>query len=199
MESANSELSIDQFRELYVRLRAQARVRWNRDLPLEDLLFDRWERAANLGFGPGASIYHSSYVFGDVTVGEHTWIGPFTVLEGSGGLRIGRYCSISAGVQIYTHDSVRWAVSGGASEYERAPVVIGDCCYIGSQAVIGKGVQVGDHSVVGACSFVNRSIPPYSIVGGVPSRIIGSVIIDGHGVRLQYDAATSSSDVAPST
>ena len=76
------------------------RLRWNRDLPLEELLFDRWERARYLGFGAGASIYHTSYVFGDVRVGANTWIGPLTVLEGSGGLTIGAHCSISSGVQI---------------------------------------------------------------------------------------------------
>ena len=101
-------------RAIYDRLRADMRTRWQRDLPLEELLFDRWERARSLGFGEGTSIYHNRYVFGDVRVGKHTWIGPFTVLDGTGGgLQIGDYCSISAGVQIYTHDSVAWAVSGG--------------------------------------------------------------------------------------
>jgi len=148
---------------------------WTRDLPLDEMLFDRWERAAALGFGTRASIYHNSYVYGDVQVGEQTWIGPFTILDGSGGLRIGRYCSISGGVQIYTHDSVRWALSGGACEYDRAAVVIGDCCYIGSHSVIAKGVTIGNQVVVAAGSFINRDIPPRSIAAGTPCRIIGQV------------------------
>ena len=60
-----------------------------RDLPLDEMLFDRWERARSLGFGPGASIYHNSYVYGDVRVGAGTWVGPFTILDGSGGLGVG--------------------------------------------------------------------------------------------------------------
>jgi acetyltransferase-like isoleucine patch superfamily enzyme len=179
--------ALAQLRALYVRLRGDMRARWNRDLPLDELLFDRWERADSLGFGQGASIYHSSYVYGDVTVGEHTWIGPFTVLDGSGVLRIGRSCSISAGVQIYTHDTVRWAVSGGAAAYERAPVTIGDCCHVGSHAVIAKGVRIGEHSVVAANAFVNRDLPPYSIAGGTPCRILGRVTVEGAEVRLAYD------------
>jgi acetyltransferase-like isoleucine patch superfamily enzyme len=171
-------------------LRQEMRQRFDRDLPLEELLSDRWERARSLGFGEGASIYASSYVYGDVAVGEGTWIGPFTLLDGSGGLTIGGFCSISAGVQIYTHDSVKWALSGGKAPYARAPVSIGDRCYIGSQSVIAKGVTIGEQSVVGACSFVNRDIPPRSIAAGVPCRVIGRVSIGSDGeVELHIDRA----------
>lgn len=48
------------------------RDRFNRDLPFEELLFDRWERARALGFGDKTSVYQQSYVFGDVKVGEST-------------------------------------------------------------------------------------------------------------------------------
>src|ERR1700674_4717821 len=101
----DSELQelIERLRALHGTLRDEMRSRWNRDLPFEELLFDRWERAQYLGFGAGTSIYHTSYVYGDVRVGANTWIGPLTVLEGSGGLTIGSNCSISAGVQIFTH------------------------------------------------------------------------------------------------
>jgi acetyltransferase-like isoleucine patch superfamily enzyme len=160
---------------LYNLLRDKMKAEWNRDLPFEELLFDRWERAKKLGFGEGTSIYHNSYVYGDVKVGKHTWIGPFTLLDGSGGLEIGDYCSISAGVQIYTHDSIRWATSGGKKEYEKAPVKIGNCCYIGPQTVIARGVNIGDHVVIGACSFVNQDVSSYTIIAGVPAKVIGKV------------------------
>lgn len=177
---------------LMEELRAEYRARWNRDLPIEEILGDRWSRAKALGFGEGASIYATSYVYGDVQVGEHTWIGPHTLLDGRAGLRIGRYCSISAGVQIYTHDTVKWAVSGGVAPHDTAPVTIGDCCYIGSQSVVVKGVTIGAHSVVGACSLVNRTVEPYSIVAGVPARRIGSVEVDADGtVRLLTEGASA--------
>lgn len=175
-------------RALHERLRATVRERWERDLPLDELLFDRWERAASLGFGEGTSIYHSSYVYGDVQVGRETWIGPFTLLDGSGGLEIGDNCSISTGVQIYTHDTVAWAVSGGAAEYERAPVRIGSCCYVGPNSVVAKGVSIGEHCVVGAATLVNRDVPPYSIAVGSPCRIVGRVRVDGAEVTLEYEA-----------
>ena len=166
---------------LYQGLRRATRERWHRDLPFEELLFDRWERAKSLGFGEGASIYHNSYVYGDVTVGKNTWIGPYTLLDGSGGLIIGDNCSISAGVHIYTHDTVKWAVSGGKVGAERAPVIIGSCCYIGSQTVIGKGVSIGNHCIVGACSFVNRDVPAYTVASGCPCVPRGYVTVDQGG------------------
>jgi acetyltransferase-like isoleucine patch superfamily enzyme len=178
-------------RRLYEELRADGREQWQRDLPFEELLFDRWERAASLGFGDGTSIYHSSYVFGDVSVGRNTWIGPLTLLDGTGGLNIGDNCSISTGVQIYSHDTVKWAVSGGTAPYEHAPVTIGNSCYIGSQSVVAKGITIGDCCVVGACSFVNRDLAPNTIAGGVPIRPLGRVEHSEAGPELVIERGPS--------
>ena len=162
---------IETLKKLYETLRVDMQNKFQRDLPLVELLFDRWERAETLGFGKGTSIYHSSYVYGDVIVGENTWIGPFTILDGTGSLKIGSFCSISAGVQIYTHDSVKWAISGGKASYEHAPVRIGDRCYIGPNTVISKGVSIGDESIIGAGSLVLSDIPPKSKAWGCPAKI----------------------------
>lgn len=143
----------------------------DRHLPLDEESDDRFERAKSLGFGKGSSIYHNSYVYGDVQVGENTWIGPFTLLDGTGGLKIGSNCSISAGVQIYTHDTVKWAISGGKEPYEHAPVEIGDNCYIGPSAIISKGVKIGSGSIVGANSFVNEDVFSGTMVAGSPAEI----------------------------
>lgn len=174
--------------ELYEKLRAGMKASWQRDLPLGELLFDRWERARSLGFGDSSSVYHDSYVYGDVTVGEHAWVGPFTLLDGSGGLTIGDYCVVSAGVQIYSHDTVSRTVSGGRAPIERAGVRIGSYTYIGAGSIILKGVTVGEHSVIGAGSIVNRDIPSYTVAVGSPCRPIGTVRIDDDGhVRFEYD------------
>jgi acetyltransferase-like isoleucine patch superfamily enzyme len=144
----------------------------NRSLPFADLMFDRWDRARSLGFGEGTSVYDSCCIFGKITVGKNTWIGPFTVLDGSGGLEIGGNCSISSGVQIYSHDSVEWAVSGGEKPYLYAPTRIGSNCYIGPNTIISKGVELGDGCVVGANSYVNKSYPAGSRIAGSPARLL---------------------------
>lgn len=154
---------------------SEVQERWNRNLPFADYLVDRWQKARSLGFGEGTSIYDSSLVLGNVAVGMNTWIGPFTVLDGSAGLTIGDNCSISAGVQIYSHDTVQWATSGGIAQPERAPVRIGSCCYIGPNTVVSKGVTIGDGCVIGANSLVNRDIPSNTKAWGTPARCHGSV------------------------
>jgi len=161
--------------------------KWNRSLPFGDGVVDRWERAKFLGFGEGTSIYDSSVVIGDVKVGEKTWIGPSTVLDGSGGLTIGSYCSISAGVQIYSHDSVKWALSGGAAEYEHAPVSIGSNTYIGPMTIVGKGVTIGEHCLIGANSVVNKDLRDFSIAYGTTCRVVGKVRVTGKKVEFVYD------------
>jgi len=163
------------------------RKEFQRSLPFQDAMFDRWERARQLGFAEGASIYNSSAVFGDVKVGLQTWIGPYTVLDGSGGgVVIGNYCSISSGVHIYTHDTVLWALSGGALPCVQSPVTIGDCVYIGSQSVIAAGVTIASRCVIAANSFVNSDVAEGTVVGGSPARQIGRVVGEGESVRLVY-------------
>lgn len=174
--------------DAYAARRAEMRERWDRDLPLQELLTDRWERARNLGFGDGASIYQSAYVYGEVQVGAGTWIGPNVLLDGSGGrLVIGAGCDISAGAQIYTHDTVARVLSEGRQGIATAPVAIEDHVHLGAQSVVARGVTIGHHSVIGACSFVNRDLPPYSVAFGVPCRRVGQVTIGANGeVELAY-------------
>jgi acetyltransferase-like isoleucine patch superfamily enzyme len=143
-----------------------------RSLPAMDLFFDRWDRAKAMGYGEGTSVYDSCCIFGNVKVGKNTWVGPFTILDGSGGLEIGNNCSISAGVQIYSHDSVQWAISGGKEKYEYAPTKIGNNCYIGPNCIISKGVEIGDECIVGANSFINKSFLAGSKIGGSPARLL---------------------------
>ena len=148
--------------------------KWQRTLPLGDYVVDRWEKARTLGFGEGSSIYDSSLVLGEVKVGRNTWIGPFTVLDGVGGLDIGDHCSISAGVQIYSHDSVKWALSSGQARCEKAPTHIGNNCYLGPNVVVAKGVTIGDQCVIGANSLVLHDIPAGSKAFGSPCRVMGA-------------------------
>lgn len=164
---------ISQFiKRFFLTKRTHIKHHFNRVLPINEMITDRWEKAKYLNFGKGSSIYDSSIVFGNVKVGENTWIGPYTILDGSGGLEIGSNCSISAGVQIYSHDSVKWAISGGKEEYNYEKTIIGDNCYIAPNVIIAKGVKIGKGSVIGANSFVKSSFTENSKIAGNPAKKI---------------------------
>ena len=155
--------------------RSEVNLAWNRSLPFGDYISDRWEKAHSLGFGEGTSVYDNVVVIGDVTVGSNTWIGPQVVLDGSGGLTIGNFCSVSAGVQIYSHDSVRWAISLGKEDVERASTQIGSGVYLGPNVVIAKGVTIGDRCVIGANSVVLSDIPSGHVAYGNPCHVVREV------------------------
>jgi acetyltransferase-like isoleucine patch superfamily enzyme len=175
--------------ELHRRLREQTLHAHTRINPFVEDLFDWKERGASWpGAGKGVTIYNSTTVVGDVTIGDETWIGPYCSLDGTGGLRIGHHCSISLGCQLLTHDTAKWALSGGIADYERAPTVIGDCCFLGTLAVVTKGVTIGDHCLAAAGAVVTADVAPNTIVAGVPARPIGRVSVgDGGDVELRYD------------
>lgn len=155
----------------YEKRRAQRRREFGRSTSFGDYYTDRWERARFEGFGEGSSVYDNVLVIGDVRVGKNTWIGPNVVLDGSGGLEIGDFCSISAGAQIYTHHTVEWSISMGRADIPRKPTRIGNGVYLGPNCVIQMGVTIGDGAVVGAMAFVNRDVPAWKIAVGVPARL----------------------------
>ena len=124
---------------IYQTLRDEFRDTWDRCLPVNEMLFDRWEKARYLNFGEGSNVHESSFIFGEVQVGKNTFIGPFTYIDGSGGLSIGDNCSIATGSQIYSHDTIARALTGGKAKVERARTSIGNNCFIGPNAVVTKG------------------------------------------------------------
>jgi len=169
-------------RRLICFLLKYKKEKYNRVVSLGDLFIDRAEKAKYLGFGEGTTIYDSSLVIGDVKVGRNTWIGPFTILDGSGGLEIGNNCNIASGAQIYSHETISWVLSVGKMEYTSAKTIIGDCCYIGPNTVVSMGVKIGNHCLIGANSLVTADLDDYCIAAGSPCKIIGKVKIDEKGI-----------------
>lgn len=186
LKDKKSNNLFDQIIQLHNDLDEAFLFQFNRSLPFNEELLDRWKRAAKLGFGKETSIYDSSLVFGEVKVGTNCWIGPFTIIDGSGGLKIGNYCTISAGVHIYTHDNVKQTLSSNKIPIERQPTIIGNNNYIAPNAIITKGISIGHNCIIGAYSFVNKSIPDNSIVFGQPAKIKGEVIIKNGKIDFLY-------------
>jgi len=135
---------------------------------------------------PGNDYNEHAWIVGTPRIGEGTWIGAFTVVDGSGGLTIGRGCDISCGAQIYTHSTVLRCVSGRSYDHvDRAPVTIGDHVFIGAGAIIMMGVTIGDRSVVAAGAVVTKDVPSETVVAGVPAAVVGTVDVTGETPRIR--------------
>jgi acetyltransferase-like isoleucine patch superfamily enzyme len=144
---------------------------------------------ADTPFPPPNPYNPLSWIIGEPEIGEGCWIGAFTVVDGSGGLTIGRGVDISCGAQIYTHSTVRRCVSGRDFQtVERRASSIGDHVFIGANATVLMGVSIGDRSVVSAGAVVTKDVPPGTIVAGVPAAAIGTVEVTGSAVTFHYHA-----------
>ena len=164
------EVDFRALQDLIRSQRAKMYENFNCYVSINDLLSDRWETADFYGFGKGTSCYNNVLILGDVRVGKNTWIGPNVVLDGTAGLEIGDHCSISAGVQVYTHNTVNWSTSLGVESVDTAPTKIGSGVYIGPNSIIQMGVTIEDKAVIGAMSFVNKDVPCNSTVFGCPAK-----------------------------
>lgn len=100
-----------------------------------------------------------------------------------GGLHVGRFCQIDArgGITIGSNVVIASHVVLITADHDIADpefggrlgsIVIGDRVWIGTRAMILKGVTVGEGAVVAAGSVVARDVPPWTVVGGVPARPI---------------------------
>jgi acetyltransferase-like isoleucine patch superfamily enzyme len=103
-------------------------------------------------------------------IGAHSQIDRDSILDFSGTLIIGQRVVISEAVIIYTHSHGHSPKSGA----EKTPLVIADDVWIGSRAIIGEGVgRIGRGAVVAAGAVVTKEVGDWTIVGGVPARVIG--------------------------
>jgi carbonic anhydrase/acetyltransferase-like protein (isoleucine patch superfamily) len=121
----------------------------------------------------------STWIIGEPKIGVDCWIGAFTLIDGSGGLEIGDFCEISSGVHILTHSSVRKCLLGKAvapkSDFQ--PTKLGRRVFVGTNAVIQMGSEIGDYSIVGAGAVVltGSKFPERSVIVGVPAKLVGHV------------------------
>jgi len=111
-----------------------------------------------------------------ISVGARTSIGLNNFIHGGGGVQIGENCLLGPSVSIFSENHIFEDPSKPVRDQGelRARVVIEDDVWIGSGATVLAGVTVGTGAVVAAGAVVTSDVEPYSIVGGVPARPLGT-------------------------
>lgn len=140
----------------------------------------------NVTVGRGAQVVCTgvvSRVGEGLRIGDNSTIGAMSFVAAQGGVTIGNDVIMGPGVRIFSEnhefgDSTRPIRKQGES---RIGVVIEDDCWIGASAVILDGVRIGRGCVVAAGAIVTRSMPPDSVVAGVPARVVRARLESAEG------------------
>jgi len=107
-------------------------------------------------------------------VGDHSNIGPYSYIGCSGFIEIGNNVMMGPRVNLlseqHNHDDA--AATMKSQGVSRSFIRIEDDCWIGANSTVLAGVTVGKGSIIAAGAVVTKDVPPNSIVGGIPARII---------------------------
>ncbi|MCE5322973.1 acyltransferase [bacterium] len=123
---------------------------------------------------------------GNIEIGPYTTVRYKSVIGSAIGIKIGSHCIISNNVTIYDHNShptdpdvrKKMCESGFNSSLwdwkyaDKKPIVIKDNVWIGQNALICKGVTIGEGAVVAANAVVTKDVPAYSIAAGNPAKVV---------------------------
>lgn len=102
----------------------------------------------------------------NLKLGKNTDIGAFTYMNAKNGVIIEDYVQIGSHCSIYSVSTI---------DNKKGKVILKKNCKIGAQSVIMPGVTIGENSIIGAFSFVNKNIPADVVAFGVPVKIFKSI------------------------
>lgn len=112
---------------------------------------------------------------GHLEIGSSTYINFGCSIAATHFIRIGPHCSIGPYVMMMDNDWHRLEPEHRNERPPSEPIILGENVWLGARVIVLRGVSIGDHSVIGAGSVVNRDIPPRSLAAGMPAKVIRSL------------------------
>lgn len=112
---------------------------------------------------------------GSIEVEENTFLGPYSIIYGHGGVKIGRNCLIAMQSRILSssHTIPPSGIPIRSMPDQLHPTIISDDVWLGAGSTILGGVTLHEGCIIGAGAVVTRDVPAYAIAVGVPARVIG--------------------------
>ena len=125
--------------------------------------------------GDNVTFYYGVYIQPsgkEITIGSNTHFAPYGILYGP--LEVGNNCAIAAHVVLASvaHSHADPDVPFVKQPVDQRKITIEDNVWIGANAVITPGITIGTGSIIGAGAVVTKDVPSYSVMGGVPARLI---------------------------
>lgn len=127
----------------------------------------------NNGFRCEKYVRLNTFGDGHLKIGRNVYVGPFSLIDVINDVAIGDGVLISSHVRIIDsdHGTDRNEVIV-SQKYSSEPIKIGNDVWIGTGAVILKGVTIGEGAIIGAGSVITKDVDPYAVYAGVPARKI---------------------------
>ena len=169
-----------------VKLRNRGHIRLGRNFVIEEGAEVQGLSKNGVRFGDNVTVgalsmirpsgYYGRAIGVGLEVGDRSNIGPYAYIGASGGISIGDDVMMGPRVSMFAenHNFASTETPMREQGVSLGSIVIEDDCWLAANCVILSGVRIGRGSVVAAGSIVNKDVPPYSIVGGNPARVIRS-------------------------
>lgn len=109
----------------------------------------------------------------NIIIGDYTFIGRGCEFNVTRQVVVGKHCLIASGAKFVDHDhGTEYGSLMGPQPGTASAICLGDDVWIGSNAVILQGVQIGSGAIVAAGAVVRTNVDAYEVVGGVPARVL---------------------------
>ena len=160
----------------FLSMGKKCRIHWN--VTIKQFLFR--ENQLQIFLEGGNTIRHHTHIQGSgiLRFGKNSFCGSYCVFGVNESVIIGKNVQIADAVSIRDTDHGFSDLTKSIAEQEilTSPIHIDDDVWVGHGVVILRGVNIGKGAIVAAGAVVTRDVPAFSIVAGVPARVIGSRI-----------------------
>lgn len=111
-------------------------------------------------------------VYGNLVIGENSWIGTGLTVHGNGCVIIGSNCDIAPDVTFLTGSHKVGNYQRRAGEGLSYKIKVNNGVWIGAKTTILRNIEIGQGCVIGTCALINKSVEENKMIAGVPAKVI---------------------------